>query len=247
MHTVKVRRDTFFNIRSAISAYHRRFERQFFVIRRFHRKLRYLVVHFQFRFIDVPAEFQKSNILIFQRFLRHIQDRRGNDIFVGLFLDTIQIIHAQTVFEIVVSRILFIRSEIRKILFAEILFHNVRMIMLAIIFDEENCIFARIHACILRTCKVVVKLLQNSAVIHFFIQSPVIFLTEIVIFAAKRIEEFRFNMNLVVALENLFRRLTHKICFELFKFFFDTVYYKLFVIRRFHGNRLVYRLIARLF
>ena len=75
----------------------------------------------------------------------------------------------------------------------------------------------------------------------------IIFLTEIFIFAAKRIEEFRFNMNLVVALENLFRRLTHKICFELFKFFLDAVYYKLFLIRRFHGNRLVYRLIARLF
>ena len=119
--------------------------------------------------------------------------------------------------------------------------------MLAIIFDEENCIFARIHACILRTCKVVVKLLQNSAVIHFFIQSPVIFLTEIVIFAAKRIEDFRFDVNLIVVLENLLSRLTHKICFELFKFFLDAVYYKLFVIRRFHGNRLVYRLIARLF
>ena len=119
--------------------------------------------------------------------------------------------------------------------------------MLAIIFDEENCILARRNARILRTYKVVVKLLQNSAVIHFFVQSPVIFLTEIVIFAAKRIEEFRFNVNLVVALENIFRRLTHKSCFELFKFFLDAVYYKLFVIRRFHGNRLVYRLIARLF
>ena len=242
-----MRRDTFFNIQSAISAYQRRFKRQFFVIRRFHRKLRYLVVHFQFRFIDVPTEFQKSNILIFQRFLRHIQDRRGNDIFVCLFLDTIQIINAQTVFEIVVSRIFFVCSEICKILFAEILFHNVRMIMLAIIFDEENCILSRIHARILRTYKVVVKLLQNSAVIHFFIQSLVIFFTDIYIFAAKRIEEFRFNVNLVVVLENLFRRLTHKICFELFKFFLDAVYYKLFVIRRFHGNRLVYRLIARLF
>ena len=40
------------------------------------------------------TEFQKDNILIFQRFLRHIQDRRGNDVFVGLFLDTIQIINA---------------------------------------------------------------------------------------------------------------------------------------------------------
>ena len=148
-----------------------------------------------------------------------------------MFLDTIQIIHAQTVFEIVVSRILFISSEIHGILFADKLFHNVRMIVFAIIFDEENCILARIHARILRTYKVVVKLLQNSAVIHFFIQSPVIFLTEIFILAAKRIEEFRFNVNLVVALENFFRRLTHKICFELFKFFFDTVYYKLFVIR----------------
>ena len=148
-----------------------------------------------------------------------------------MFLDTIQVINAQTVFEIVVSRILFIRSEICKILFAEILFHNVRMIMLAIIFDEENCILARRNARILRTYKVVVKLLQNSAVIHFCIQSLVILFTDIYIFAAKRIKEFRFDVNLIVVLENLFRRLTHKICFELFKFFFDTVYYKLFVIR----------------
>ena len=103
--------------------------------------------------------------------------------------------------------------------------------MLAIIFDEENCIFARIHACILRTCKVVVKLLQNSAVIHFFIQSPVIFFTDIYIFAAKRIKEFRFDVNLIVVLENLFRRLSHKICFELFKFLFNAFSYKFFVIR----------------
>ena len=119
--------------------------------------------------------------------------------------------------------------------------------MFAIIFDEENCIFARRNACILRTYKVVVKLLQNSAVIHFFIQSPVIFLTEIVIFAAKSIEEFRFNMNFIVALKNFFRRLIHLACLELVELLFHAVSDKFFVIRRFLGNKLVNRLIARLF
>ena len=126
------------------------------------------------------------------------------------------------------------------VLFYPLFPQNIVVIMFAIVFDKGKCILTRRNARIFRTEKVIIKLLQNSAVIYFFIQSLVILFTDIYIFAAKRIEEFRFNVNLIVVLEYLFRRLTHKVCFELFKFFLNAVSDKFFVTRCFHGNRLVF-------
>ena len=54
-------------------------------------------------------------------------------------------------------------------------------------------------------------------------------------------------MYLKIFVKHIFRRFTDKLLLKTIKFLFNAFSYKFFVIRRFHGNRLVYRLIARLF
>ena len=188
----------------------------------------------RFIFANISAGFQKVDMMFFQGVACDVASGRYDYIAVGFLLNGVQIRRCQTVFEVIVRNAVFVLAEkdcLLFVLFYPLFPQNIVMIMFAIVFDKGKCVLPRRNARIFRTEKVVVKLLQNSAVIHFCIQSLVILFTDIYIFAAKRIKEFRFDVNLIVVLENLFRRLPHKICFELFKFFLNAVYYKFFVIR----------------